>query len=222
MWCIPPQHSAAFVAHMEDVLAVYQRAYDPKHPVVCLDETSKQLIGEVRAPLPSAPGQIARYDGEYMRNGTANIFMAFEPLAGWRQVRVTDHRCRIDWAAFVKNLADGRYKDATRIVLVMDQLNTHTPASLYEAFPPEEARRLAERIEIHHTPKHGSWLDMAEIELSVLSRDLPDRVGDKAAIEQHVAAWERRRNTAQVKANWQFTTTDARIKLRRLYPSLEE
>jgi hypothetical protein len=221
MWCIPPQHSAAFVAQMEDVLAVYKRAYDPKRPVVCLDETSKQLIGEVRAPLPPAPGQVSRYDGEYVRNGTANIFMAFEPLAGWRQVRVTDHRRRTDWAAFIKSLVDGRYKNATRIILVMDQLNTHTPASLYEAFPPEEARRLAEKLEIHHTPKHGSWLDMAEIELSVLSRDLPDRVGDKTAIEQHVAAWEQRRNTAQVKANWQFTTADARIRLRKLYPPLE-
>ena len=171
--------------------------------------------------MPPAPGQISRYDGEYVRNGVANLFMAFEPLAGWRQVRVTDHRCRTDWAAFVKSLADGRYKDATRIVLVMDQLNTHTPASLYEAFPPEEARRLAEKLEIHHTPKHGSWLDMAEIVLSVLSRDLPDRVGDKAAIEHHVATWEQRRNTAQVRANWQFTTAGARIKLRNLYPSLE-
>jgi hypothetical protein len=147
--------------------------------------------------------------------------MAFEPLAGWRQVRVTDHRRRTDWAAFIKSLVDGRYKDATRIILVMDQLNTHTPASLYEAFPPEEARRLAEKLEIHHTPKHGSWLDMAEIELSVLSRDLPDRLGDKTAIEQHVAAWERDRNTARIKANWQFTTADARIRLRKLYPSLE-
>jgi len=221
MWCIPPQHSAAFVAHMEDVLAVYCRAHDPKRPVVCLDETSKQLIGEVREPLLPQPGEAARYDGEYVRNGTANLFMAFEPLAGWRQVRVTEQRCRRDWAAFVKDLIDGRYKDAEKIVLVMDQLNTHTPASLYEAFPPEEARRLAERLEIHHTPKHGSWLDMAEIEFSVLGRNLPQRVGDKAALERQVAAWEQRRNTAQVKANWQFTSADARIKLRKLYPSLE-
>jgi hypothetical protein len=221
MWCIPPQHTAAFVAQMEDVLAVYQRAYDPKHPVVCLDETSRQLIGEVRAPLPPAPGQVARYDGEYVRNGTANLFMAFEPLAGWRQLRVTERRCRTDWAAFVKSLADGRYKDADTIVLVMDQLNTHTPASLYEAFPPEEARRLAEKLEIHHTPKHGSWLDMAEIELSALARDLPQRVGDRVALERHTAAWEQRRNAVQIKANWQFTAADARIKLRKLYPSLE-
>jgi hypothetical protein len=222
MWCIPPQHSATFVASMEDVLAVYCRPFDPKRPVVCVDETSKQLIGEVRASLPPAPGQIPRFDGEYVRNGTANLFMAFEPLAGWRRVQVTDHRCRTDWAAFVRELADARYKDADRVILVMDQLNTHSPASLYEAFPPEEARRLAEKIEIHHTPKHGSWLDMAEIELSALSRDLPNRMGDKATLERHTAAWEQRRNTAQVKANWQFTTTDARIKLRKLYPSLEE
>jgi hypothetical protein len=143
MWCIPPKHSADFVAHMEDVLEVYQRPYDPKRPVVCLDETSKQLIGEVRPPLLPRPGEIERYDGEYVRNGTANIFMAFEPLAGWRAARVTEHRCRRDWAAFVKDLADGRYRDAVTIVLVMDQLNTHTPASLYEAFPPAEAKRLA-------------------------------------------------------------------------------
>ena len=206
---------------MEDVLAVYCRAHDPKRPVVCLDETSRQLIGEVRGPLPPRPGEIERYDGEYVRNGTANIFMAFEPLAGWRRVRVTEQRRRTDWAAFVKQLADGRYKDAEKIVLVMDQLNTHTLASLYEAFPPGEARRLAEKLEIHHTPKHGSWLDMAEIEFSVLSRDLPDRMADRAALEQHVAAWEQRRNAAQVKAAWQFTTKDARIKLRKLYPSLE-
>jgi DDE superfamily endonuclease len=221
MWCIPPKQSAEFVAQMEDVLAVYQRPYDPTHPVVCLDETSKQLIGEVRGPLPPRPGEVERYDGEYVRNGTANLFLAFEPLAGWREVRVTDHRCREDWAVFVKGLMDGRYKDATTIILVMDQLNTHTPASLYEAFPPEEARRLAARLEIHHTPKHGSWLDMAEIELSVLGRDLPQRVADRPALERQVAAWERRRNKAGVKADWRFTTADARIKLRKLYPPID-
>jgi hypothetical protein len=206
---------------MEDVLEVYRRAYDAKHPVVCLDETSKQLIGEVHPPLPPASGQVARYDGEYARNGVANLFMAFEPLAGWRHVQVTDRRCRSDWASFVRGLADGRYKDAAKIVLVMDQLNTHTPASLYEAFPPEEARRLAERLEIHHTPKHGSWLNMAEIELSALARDLPERVGDKPALERQVAAWEQRRNGATIRAEWQFTTADARIKLRKLYPTLD-
>jgi hypothetical protein len=220
MWCIPPKQSAEFVAHMEDVLEVYRRPYDPKRPVVCLDETSKQLIGEVREPLPPRPDEIGRYDGEYVRNGTVNIFLAFEPLAGWREVRVTDRRCREDWATFVKDLVDGRYKGATTIVLVMDQLNTHTPASLYEAFSPAEARRLAKRIEIHHTPKHGSWLDMAEIELSVLGRDLPQRIADRNALEQQAAAWEQRRNRAGVRAEWQFTTEDARIKLRSLYPSL--
>jgi hypothetical protein len=221
MWCIPPEQSAAFVCHMEDVLEVYRRAYDPKHPVVCLDETNKQLIGEIRSPLPAVSGQVARYDGEYVRNGVANLFMAFEPLAGWRHAQVTDQRCRPDWATFVKGLADGRYKDAAKIVLVMDQLNTHTPASLYEAFPPEEARRLAERLEIHHTPKHGSWLNMAEIELSALARDLPERVSARPALERQVAAWEQRRNGATIKAKWQFTTADARIKLRKLYPTLD-
>jgi hypothetical protein len=221
MWCIPPKQSAAFVYHMEDVLAVYRRPYDPRRPVVCLDETSRQLIGEVRGPLPPRPGETARCDGEYVRNGTANRFMAFEPLAGWRGVRVTDHRRREDWAAFVREMADGRYKDAERLVLVMDQLNTHSPASLDEAFPPEEARRLAERLEIHHTPKHGSWLDMAEIELSVLARELSQRVADRAELERQVAAWERRRNEAGVRADRRFTTDDARIKLRRRYPSVQ-
>ncbi len=221
MWCIPPKQSAEFVARMEDVVEVYCRPYDPKYPVVCLDETSRQLIGEVRGPLLPQPGEIARYDGEYVRNGTANLFMAFEPLAGWRGVRVTDHRRREDWAAFVKELVDGRYAGAERLVLVMDQLNTHSPASLYEVFPPEEARRLAERLEIHHTPKHGSWLDMAEIELSVLGRDLPQRIADKPALARQVAAWEARRNQTRVKADWRFTTADARIKLRKLYPSLQ-
>jgi DDE superfamily endonuclease len=221
MWCIPPKQSAEFVYHMEDVLEVYHRPYDPERPVVCVDETSKQLIGEVRAPLPTRPGAVARHDGEYVRNGVANLFIAFEPLAGWRQVRVTDRRCRVDWAGFIKELVDGPYRNASTIVLVMDQLNTHTPASLYEAYPPAEAKRLADKIEIHHTPKHGSWLDMAEIELSVLGRDLPPRIGNRAALEQQVAAWERRRNEARIHANWQFTTADARIKLRQLYPSLQ-
>jgi hypothetical protein len=221
MWCIPPKQSAALVYHMEDVAEAYCRPYDPKHPVVCLDEASRQLIGEARGPLPPRPGETARYDGEYVRNGTANLFMAFEPLAGWRSVRVTDHRRRGDWAAFVREMVDGRHKNAERLVLVMDRLDTHSPASLYEAFPPEEARRLAERLEIHHTPKHGSWLDMAEIEPSVLARDLPQRVAGRAELERQVAAWERRRNEAGVRADWRFTTDGARIKLRRLYPSVQ-
>jgi hypothetical protein len=156
MWCIPPDHDCEFVAAMEDVLEVYKRPADPAKPVVCLDESSKQLVGEIRTPLPAAPGAAARYDCEYVRNGTANLFMAFEPLAGWRHVEVTDARRRVDWAWFVKGLLDGRYKDAERVVLVMDQLNTHSPASLYETFPPQEARRLAAKLEVHYTPKHGS------------------------------------------------------------------
>jgi hypothetical protein len=164
---------------------------------------------------------MARYDGEYVRNGTANIFMEFEPLAAWRQVRVTDRRCGVDGAGLIKELVDGRYRNASTIVLGMDQLNTHTPASLDETFPPAEAKRLVDKIEIHHTPKHGSWLEMAEIELSVLGRDLPSRIGDRTALAQQVAAWERRRNEARSHAGWQFTTADARIKLRRLYPSLD-
>lgn len=218
MWVIPPNASAEFVAAMEDVLEVYQRAYDATRPVVCLDETFVQLIGEERAPLPPAPGQVARYDSVYVRNGTASVFMAFEPLAGWREAQLTDGRTRQDFAQVVKRLLDGRYRQAEKVVLVMDQLNTHSTASLYEAFSPEEARRLAERLEIHHTPKHGSWLDMAEIELSALARDLPERIGERADLERHLAAWTARRNQIAVKANWQFTTADARIKLRRLYP----
>jgi DDE superfamily endonuclease len=228
MWCIPPQHSAEFVFHMEDVLEVYHRPPDRQRPVVCLDECSKQLIGEVRTPLPPCParddrpGRIEHYDCEYVRNGTANLFMAFEPLGGWREVAVTDQRRRVDWARFVRDLVDGRYREADKVVLVMDQLNTHSPASLYEAFAPEEAKRLASRLEIPHTPKHGSWLNMAEIELSALGRDLPDRVGDRATLERHVHAWRHRRNTAVIRADWQFTTTDARIKLRKLYPTMED
>ena len=228
MWCIPPKHSAEFVFHMEDVLEVYHRPHDPRRPVVCLDECSKQLIGEVRPPLPPCParddrpGRAECYDCEYVRNGTANLFMAFEPLGGWREVAVTDRRRREDWARFVRDLVDGRYRKADKLVLVMDQLNTHSPASLYEAFAPDEAKRLADRLEIHHTPKHGSWLNMAEIEPSALGRDLPDRVGDRATLERHVQAWQHRRNAAATRADWQFTTKDARIKLRKLYPTMDK
>jgi DDE superfamily endonuclease len=222
MWCIPPEKDCEFVAPMEDVLEVYHRPYDEQYPQVNLDETNKQLIGEVRDPLPVAPGQIRKYDNEYVRNGTANLFMVFEPLAGWREVTVTDTRTRNDWAGVVKALVDGRYKNAKKVVLVMDNLNTHSVASLYEAFAPEEARRIAEKLEIHYTPKHGSWLNMAEIELSVLTRQcLDQRIEDKQTLIREVAAWEARRNAAGVKANWRFTTTDARIKLRKLYPSVD-
>lgn len=222
MWCIPPEANCEFVAAMEDVLEVYHRPRNPKRPVVCLDETSKQLIGEIRAPLPPQPGVPMRYDSEYVRNGTANLFMAFEPLAGWRHVEATDSRRRSDWAWFVKDLVDGRYKQAEKIVLVMDQLNTHSTASLYEAFEPEEARRLAEKLEIHYTPKHGSWLNMAEIELSVLSRQcLNERMEDKPTLKQEVATWESQRNRKHCRVDWQFTSADARVKLKRLYPSVE-
>ena len=179
-WCIPPLASGEFVAPMEDVPDVYQRPYDPRHPQVCLDETGKQLIGEVRDPLPMTPGESVKYDGAYARNGTANLFIATEPLAGWRHVAVTDARGRVDFAAFARDLVDGRYKDATKVVLVMDNRNTHSIGSLYEAFEPAEARRIADKLEVHHTPKHGSWPNMAEVELSVLGRQCLDRrIADK-------------------------------------------
>jgi hypothetical protein len=222
MWCIPPKQSGEFVYHMEDVLEVYHRPHDPKRPVVCLDETFKQLIGETREPLPPRPGQVERYDSVYVRNGVASVFMTFEPLAGWRHAELSDSRTAIDFARVVKQLVDSRrYRDALKIVLVMDQLNTHSAASLYEAFSPDEAKRIADKLEIHHTPKHGSWLNMAEIELSAFARDLPQRVGDKPAMQQHARAWEKRRNESKVKADWQFTTTDARVKLRKLYPTID-
>jgi hypothetical protein len=222
MWCIPPDADCEFVAAMEDVLEVYHRPEDPKRPQVCVDEVSKQLVGEIRSPVPAAPGRPARYDSEYVRNGTANLFMAFEPLAGWRRVEATDGRRRTDWAWFVKDLVDGRYKDAERVVLVMDNLNTHTAGSLYEAFEPDEARRIAARLEIHYTPKHGSWLNMAEIELSVLSRQcLGLRVADKAELRTQLAAWQAKRNQKHCRMDWQFTAADARVKLKRLYPSVK-
>jgi hypothetical protein len=223
MWCIPPKHSAEFVYHLEDVLEVYCRPFDPKRPVVCLDETFKQLVGETREPLPARPGAVERYDHVYVRNGVASLFLACEPLAGWRHVAVTEHRRRGDWAHFVRDLLDGRYREAERVVLVMDQLNTHSLASLYEAFPPEEAKRLAERVELHHTPKHGSWLNMAEIEFSALGRQcLARRVAQHATLRRHVAQWEDRRNATQAKVTWHLTTNQARAKLRSLYPSVED
>lgn len=221
MWCIPPKHSAEFVYHMEDVLEVYRRPYDPKRPVICSDETFKQLIGDTRTPLPPRPGIVERYDHEYVRNGVVSLFLACEPLAGWRHIAVTEHRRRGDWASFIRSLLDGRYAAAERVVLVMDQLNTHALASLYEAFPPEEAKRLAERIELHHTPKHGSWLNMAEIELSVLGRQcLARRIAQQDTLRRKVEQWEDQRNATTAKVVWQFTTKQARIKLRALYPSV--
>ena len=206
---------------MEDVLEVYQRPHDPDRPVVCLDETTKQLIKETRLPIPAKSGQLARIDYEYERNGTANLFMLFAPLEGWRHVEVTDRHAASDYAQVLRELADQHFPNAVRIVLVQDNLSTHKPASLYEAFPAAEARRLVERFEWHYTPKHGSWLDMAEAELSVLSTQCLDRrIPDKPTLIDEVTAWERQRNRNHTKADWHFTTADARIRLKRLYPAL--
>ena len=208
---------------MEDVLDVYTRPHDPARPVVCLDETSRQVLAEVRPPLPAAPGQPRRADPEYVREGVVNLFLVCEPLRGWREVVVSDRRTRRDWAACVKELADTHYPAAEKIVLVMDNLNIHSPASLYEAFPPAEAKRLADRLEIHHTPRHGSWLNMAEIELAILQRQCLDRrLGDREALAREVAAWARQRNEAARAVDWRFTAADARIKLKRLYPAHDE
>ncbi len=206
---------------METVLEVYQRPYDPKNPVVCMDETSKQLVRETRAPITAEPGRVACYDYEYDRRGVANVFMFCEPLGGWRHARVTDRRTKLDWAQQIKDLVDGHYAQADRITLVMDNLNTHTPASLYEAFEPQEARRLIDRLEMVYTPKHGSWLNIAEIELNVLGRQcLGRRIPDKPTLIKEAAAWEAQRNADRAKVDWRFTTADARIKLKRLYPNL--
>jgi DDE superfamily endonuclease len=221
MWCIPPRHSAAFVCAMENVLEVYQRPYDPKNPVVCMDETSKQLVRETRVPIPAEPGRVTCYDYEYERRGVANVFMFCEPLGGWRRASITDRRTKLDWAQQIKDLVDVHYAQADRITLVMDNLNTHAPASLYEAFEPQEARRLIERLEMVYTPKHGSWLNVAEIELNVLGRQcLGRRIPDKPTLVKEAAAWEAQRNADRAKVDWRFTTADARIKLKRLYPNL--
>jgi len=206
---------------MEDVLVIYALPYDSQYPVVCMDESCKQLIGEVREPIPCKPGKPERVDDEYVRNGVAEIFIEVEPLAGRRHVDVTEHRARTDWAWWIKDMLDKRYPDADKVRLVLDNLNTHSTASLYETFPPEEARRLAERLEIHYTPKHGSWLNIAEIELSVLKGQCLDRrIPDMQTMKQHVAAWKDIRNNRESKITWQFLTADARIKLKRLYPKL--
>jgi hypothetical protein len=221
-WCIPPEADADFVCAMEDVLEVYHRPFDAKRPLVCLDEGTKQLVGEVVQPLPAEPGQPERFDYEYVRHGTANLFMISEPLLGWRHVAVTERRTARDFAAVLRWLAEDLHPDAETIVLVMDNLNTHKLASLYELFPPEQARRLAERFEIHYTPKHGSWLNVAEIELSVLARQCLDRrLETNAILCREVLAWEEERNERAVEVRWRFTTADARIKLHRLYPSLQ-
>ena len=218
---ITPRFDAAFVAAMEDVLEVYHRPYDESRPLVCLDETNKQLVGEVIEPIPAEPGQPERVDYEYTRNGTANLFMISEPLLGWRAVKVTERRTAVDFAEVVCWLVEEVHEEAEKVVLVLDNLNTHRVASLYEAFPPERARRIAEKLEIHHTPVHGSWLNMAEIELAVLaSQCLDRRIVSREELEAEVAAWEEERNERQVEVDWQFTTADARIKLRRLYPAV--
>ena len=221
-WCIPPEANADFVCAMEDVLDVYQRPYDDAHPLIGMDESSKQLVKEVRSPLPGQPGKPEKYDAEYERNGVSNLFLFFEPLTGQRYVNVTEQRTAVDWAQQIQELVDIRYPHAERITLVMDNLNTHVGASLYKAFAPQEARRLLDKLEIHYTPKHGSWLNMAELELSVLSRQCLDRrIPDQETLEREVKAWATRRNASPAPVNWRVTTADARIKLKRLYPSLQ-
>ena len=222
MWCIPPEHNAAFVCAMENVLEVYKRPYDAKRPVICMDEKPKQLVKETRVPLPCKRGQPERFDYEYERNGTANIFLFVEALRGRRRVEVTERRTRIDWASQVQQLVDVDYPRAQKITLVMDNLNTHSPSSLYEAFEPAEARRLIEKLEVVNTPKHGSWLNVAEVELAVLEKQsIGGRVPDRTSLENRATAWAHKRNGAKAKINWQFTTADARIKLRRLYPQIQ-
>ena len=208
---------------MEDVLEVYHRPYGEGEVLVCLDETSKQLVQETRQPRPSRPGAAMAYDYEYQRNGVSNLFMLFAPLEGWRRVEVTDRRTKADWARVVKKLVDEDYVDKERIVLVMDNLNTHHPASLYQAFEPAEARRIAQRLEIHYTPKHGSWLNMAEIELGVLARQCLDRrIPSQEVLERETGAWQDQRNRDVIQVDWRFTTEDTRIKLKSLYPSIQQ
>jgi hypothetical protein len=207
---------------MEDILDTYTRPYDPARPLICLDEASKQLLADTRPPTPPGPGQPQRVDYEYERRGTTNLFLWCEPLGGRRHVRVTERRTRVDWAHTIRDLIDVHYPSAEKIVLVQDNLNTHSPGSLYEAFPPAEAKRLADKLEIHYTPKHGSWLNIAELELSVLARQCLDRrMPDRTTLETEVAAWETERNALTSKVDWRFTTDDARIKLKRLYPSTD-
>lgn len=220
-WCIPPDGNTAFVAAMEDVLDLYQTPYDPKRPQVCLDEQPVQLVREMRTPIVGKPGKPLRYDFEYERNGTANIFLFTEALRGWRHVNVTERRTAIDWAHQMRELVDVHYPEAEVIRLVLDNLNTHKGASLYEAFEPEEARRIARKLEIHYTPKHGSWLNIAEAELSALSTQcLKRRTPDIEALRKDTAAWEVNRNQKQTGVDWRFTAKDARIKLKRLYPKI--
>ena len=218
---IPPEHNGSFVANMEKVLDVYKRPHDPSHPVVCMDESPKQLIGETKVPIPASKGQPARHDFEYVRHGVCNIFLACEPLSGKRMVTITERKTKRDWAIFLEEIAE-KYKEAEKITLVMDNLNTHEPGALYESFPPEKAKALWDRFEFVYTPKHGSWLNMAEIELNVLTGQcLNRRIDDVEIVRKEANAWQEHRNNKNAKVNWQFTNDNARIKLRRLYPTLD-
>ena len=221
-WCIPAAN-AEFVYHMEDILDVYKRPVDPKRPLVCFDESPEQLISETRQSLPMLPGQLEKYDYEYRREGVANLFMFFAPLLNWRNVKVTDRRTKVDWAYCMRDLVDVHFPLAEKVVLVQDQLNTHSPACLYEVFAPSEAKRILDRLEFHSTPKHGSWLNMAEIELSVLNRQCLNRcIPNQPILVQETEAWSLQRNNKKATVDWQFTTEDARIKLKRLYPSIHD
>jgi transposase len=221
-WCIPAANSE-FVYHMEDVLDVYKRPVDPKRPLVCFDESPEQLVSETRQALPMAPGQPEKFDYEYRREGVANLFMFFAPLQNWRNIKVTDQRTKSDWAYCMRDLVDIHFPQAEKIVIVEDQLNTHSPACLYEVFVPAEAKRILDKLEFHYTPKHGSWLNMAEIELSVLNRQCLNRyIPSQSVLIRETAAWSLQRNNKQATVDWQFTTDDARIKLKRLYPSIDD
>ena len=221
-WCIPPKTDAEFVCRMEDVLELYRLPYDVRFPVVCMDEASKQLIGEVRTPLGVAEGKPARYDSEYQRFGVCNQFMFVEPLRGWRKVFVRERRTMMDWAFCIREILDVHYPDAEKVRLVLDNLNTHTGASLYEAFSPPEARRLLSRLELHYTPKHGSWLNMAEIEIGVMNGQCLDRrIAEQCIIAREVTAWEQQRNEEEAKIRWTFTVSDARVKLAKIYPAID-
>jgi len=222
-WVIPPGQSAEFVARMEDLLDLYQRPYDPTRPLVCIDELPKQLVSEVRRPQSAAPGRPARFDYEYRREGVANLFLIFEPLLAWRAVQVTARRTAVDFAEVLRWLVEDVHDDAEKIILVVDNLNTHGPWCLYEAFEPERARRIAAWLEWHYTPRHGSWLNVAEVELAALTKQCLDRrIGSSEKLTRATAAWEEERNERMVGAKWRFTTADARIKLHRLYPSMQE
>jgi hypothetical protein len=219
-WCIPPEHSSAFVAAMEDILAVYSRPYDEKRPVICMDEKPYQFLSDILVSVPMKPGSLKKIDYEYKRNGTCSIFIFTEPLAGWRYSTALPHRTKKDWAQKIKWLLDEQYPEVEKIILLMDNLNTHTISSLYETFPPEQAFHLAQRLEIHHTPKHGSWLNIAEVELAAMAMQCLGnrRIPNIKTLNNELAAWHTKRNKIQKGVDWQFTANDARIRLKRLYP----